>query len=132
MNPGGLEFGGAIIKMLGGLTLVLLLVLGLAFWVKRFSNLTHKFGNGSLLKMIAIHRIGPKHSIALFQIGNKAFVAGISPENISYLTDVAVEDLNYQDKSRETGRVMPEKSFKEKLRGMMTCSSAHAEKEIEA
>ncbi len=132
MNAQTVEFGTAILKMVGGLAVVLALVLGLAFFLKKLSNLSPKMGNDSLLRLISTHRIGPKQIIALYQVGSKAFLLGISQDNINFLTDISMEDLGVENKiSNSTGDIAG-KSFSAKLRTFMNFTAHKTEKEVEA
>ncbi len=132
MNGQAIEFGSAMAKMAGGLIIVLIMVIGLAVLLKRLTNIAPKFGDGSLLTMHSLHRIGPKQAIGLLQVGKKAFLIGISQENITYLTEVALEDLQNNTKNAERTGTHEDKSFADKLRSIMHYATIKGKKEIEA
>ena len=132
MNAQTIEFGSAIIKMIGGLAIVLTLVFALAFLLKKLSNMSPKIGDNALLKIISTHRIGPKQVIALYQVGNKAFLLGISQDNITFLTDIAIEDLELETGSQIIDKKITGKSFQEKLRTFMNFSIPKPKEETKA
>ncbi|RLB07109.1 MAG: flagellar biosynthetic protein FliO [Deltaproteobacteria bacterium] len=132
MNAQTIEFGSAIIKMIGGLAIVLTLVFALAFLLKKLSNMSPKIGDNALLKIISTHRIGPKQVIALYQVGNKAFLLGISQDNITFLTDIAIEDLELETGSQVMDKKIPGKNFQEKLRTFMNFSIPKPKEETKA
>ena len=132
MNTQTIEFGSAIIKMIGGLAIVLTLVFALAFLLKKLSNMSPKIGDNALLRIISTHRIGPKQVIALYQVGNKAFLLGISQDNITFLTDIAIEDLELETGSQVMDKKIPGKNFQEKLRTFMNFSIPKPKEETKA
>jgi len=132
MNAQTIEFGSAIIKMIGSLAIVLTLVFALAFLLKKLSNMSPKIGDNALLKIISTHRIGPKQVIALYQVGNKAFLLGISQDNITFLTDIAIEDLELETGSQVMDKKIPGKNFQEKLRTFMNFSIPKPKEETKA
>ena len=132
MNPQTIGFGSAVIRMLGGLAIVLSLVFALAYFLKRLSKLSVRNGDDKLLRVISTHRISPKQAIALYQVGNKAFLLGISQGNITFLTDIPLEELELKSTSTETSPKSFDNSFAERLRSLMNLSDTKAKKEIEA
>ncbi len=132
MNPQTIDFGSAVIRMVGGLAIVLSLVFALAYLLKRLSKLSAGNGDDKLLRVISTHRINPKQAIAIYQVGNKAFLLGISQENITFLTDIPLEELELKSTSTETSPKRFDNSFAERLRSLMNLSDTKAKKEIEA
>ncbi len=132
MNPETVQFGSAIIKMVGGLAVVLALVFGLAYFMRKLSGYSSLAGDGRLLKIISTHRIGPKQVIALYQVGNRALLLGISQDNITFLTDISIEDLEIEDNSAGSNRKISDTNFAEKLRGFMNFSIPGNKKEMKA
>ncbi len=132
MNPQTIDFGSAVIRMVGGLAIVLSLVFALAYFLKRLSKLSAGNGDDKLLRVISTHRINPKQAIAIYQVGNKAFLLGISQENITFLTDIPLEELELKSTSTETSPKRFDNSFAERLRSLMNLSDTKAKKEIEA
>ncbi len=132
MNPQTIDFGSAVIRMVGGLAIVLSLVFALAYFLKRLSKLSAGNGDDKLLRVISTHRINPKQAIAIYQVGNKAFLLGISQENITFLTDIPLEELELKSTSTETNPKRFDNSFAERLRSLMNLSDTKAKKEIEA
>ncbi len=132
MNPQTIDFGSAVIRMVGGLAIVLSLVFALAYFLKRLSKLSAGNGDDKLLRVISTHRINPKQAIAIYQVGNKAFLLGISQENITFLTDIPLKELELKSTSTETSPKRFDNSFAERLRSLMNLSDTKAKKEIEA
>ncbi len=132
MNLQTIDFGSAVIRMVGGLAIVLSLVFALAYFLKRLSKLSAGNGDDKLLRVISTHRINPKQAIAIYQVGNKAFLLGISQENITFLTDIPLEELELKSTSTETSPKRFDNSFAERLRSLMNLSDTKAKKEIEA
>lgn len=72
-----------LLKMTGGLLLVVLVILALAWLVKRF-NLNQQSQNG-LIRIIAGLSIGTRDRIVLLQIGEEQILVGLTPGRIEKL-----------------------------------------------
>jgi len=76
-----------LLKLTGGLLLVVLLILALAWLVKRF-NLNQQSGNG-LIRIIAGLSVGTRDRILLLQVGEEQILLGLTPGRIEKLHTLA-------------------------------------------
>ncbi|WP_020410463.1 flagellar biosynthetic protein FliO [Hahella ganghwensis] len=75
--------GGQIMQIFGALILVVLMILGIAWFSKRFTGLTPQ--NNQNLKTVAVLPVGSRERIALVQVGDRQILVGITPQQISTL-----------------------------------------------
>ncbi|MCP4875993.1 MAG: flagellar biosynthetic protein FliO [Gammaproteobacteria bacterium] len=72
-----------LLKLTGGLLLVVIIIFGLAWLVKKF-NLNQQSQNG-LIRIIAGLSIGARDRIVLLQIGEEQILVGLTPGRIEKL-----------------------------------------------
>lgn len=108
MEP--ISFFPALLKMISALALVLGIMIGLAFLVRRFFQQTGMATpDGSTITILAVKYLGPKSSIMIVDILGEVVVIGVSNQQMSYLTtlddEAALEKL--RSLNRQRGRGIP-------------------------
>lgn len=78
----------AALKMLGALALVLLLVWGLYFFVKRLTLKRSGQGGASLIRVLETRSVGVKKQLAVIDVMGDFFLLGISAEGLTLLSRI--------------------------------------------
>ena len=99
-TPSGVQ-GGQILEVVGALIIVVLAILGVAWFSKRFTGLTPHQHQG--LKTVAVLPVGTRERIALVQVGERQILVGITPQQISTLL-VLDEPLDFSQSGGEFAR----------------------------
>lgn len=95
------DAGGSIVQMLLGLTLVLAMLIGSLWLLKR---LTAPSGATSgLMRVVAGTAVGPRERVVLLEIGSTWLVLGVASGEVSMLAEVPRQDLPTTPKS-DAGR----------------------------
>lgn len=77
----------SLIKMLSSLVLVLALILGITFGVKRFlRSRFSQWKTAPLVQVLSTAYLGPKKEVSIISVGEQYLVVGITPNHISLLT----------------------------------------------
>ena len=93
VDPMGESLFPMITKLAVGLGLVIFLVWG-SVWLLRKSALGQKFGaSGNTIQVLERSFLGPKKSIYLVEIGGRVLALGVTEENIALLTEWQVGEL---------------------------------------
>ncbi len=96
----------AALKMAGVLALVLAVLLGLVYLLKKFSP---KFGRGALagreMDLLAQYRLGPKKTLAVVRVGKRLLLLGVTEASINLLTEIEDEEMIQRLSRGETGAV---------------------------
>jgi flagellar biosynthetic protein FliO len=78
------SFGLLLLKTAGVLGLIILLMLGTLFVVKKyFPKLIPRYGTTGHIKVIEKYMLSPKHSLVLVEIDGSKYIVGIGPQNIA-------------------------------------------------
>ncbi|MBN1547780.1 MAG: flagellar biosynthetic protein FliO [Syntrophaceae bacterium] len=106
-----ISFFPALLKMIAALALVLGIMIGLAFLVRRFFQQTGIAApDGSAISVLTVKHLGPKTSIMILDILGQAVVVGMSNQQMSYITTlddpVSLEKLQSLSRQRG-GQTMP-------------------------
>ena len=84
-----ISFFPALLKMISALALVLGIMIGLAFLVRRFFQQTGMATpDGSAITILTVKYLGPKSSIMIVDILGEVVVIGVSNQQMSYLTTI--------------------------------------------
>ena len=86
------SFAGSFVQMLAALALVLGLLLGLYWFMRKFTPGQIVGGKNSHLKVLGRLSLAPKRWVVLVEIGPKILALGMSDKDISLLT--IIEDEN--------------------------------------
>ena len=77
--------GGAIWRTVLSLVLVLVLIVGGSYWLRRFSPRGSPFRRAGGLEIIARNHINPKQSMCLVRVGSRLLLVGLSPNHMASL-----------------------------------------------
>lgn len=92
-----ISFFPALLKMIAALALVLGIMIGLAFLVRRFFQQTGlATPDGSAINILTVKYLGPKSSIMIVDILGQAVVIGMSNQQMSYIT--TLDDVDALEK----------------------------------
>jgi flagellar protein FliO/FliZ len=78
----------AIVKMLAALALVLAVLVGLYWFVRRFLPGQTPGTAGGGLRLVGRLPLGPKRGLALVEVAGRVLVVGLSEQNISLLATI--------------------------------------------
>ncbi len=83
-----------ILRTLGGLILVLGLLLGGLYALRRWGQKFIKGSNTGRIHVLERRYLGPKHSLLLVRVAEETLLLGLSPQGLTYLTAVGVEETS--------------------------------------
>lgn len=90
-GPGGLAVEpmsmGNVLSMISGLGVIILMIVGLAWLVKRFTH-TEGFAGGPI-KVIAGRSLGPRERVVVLEVGKEQILVGISQGRLVKLHELA-------------------------------------------
>lgn len=87
------SYSGHLLQTTLALLLVLCLIIGLAWALKRM-GVTPSGKRQSFYKFIAVQHLGPKEKIALVELGDTWLVLGITPHSINTLLSMPKDSLD--------------------------------------
>jgi flagellar protein FliO/FliZ len=102
----GGDIGPMLIKLVGALVLILLVIYGSVWLMKKFS-LNRGFGGGDLITVIDRRFLAPKQAVVLLKVGNKHLLVGATESSMSKLAELNPDELPNEKESRVGA---PEKS----------------------
>jgi flagellar biosynthetic protein FliO len=115
-----ISFFPALLKMISALALVLGIMIGLAYLVRRFFQQPGlAVPDGSAISILTVKYLGPKSSIMIVDILGQAVVIGMSNQQMSYIKTIdsadALEKLKILSRQRgsQTKPVDPLGRYKE-------------------
>jgi flagellar biogenesis protein FliO len=79
------DYGFQIIKVFGGLALVLALLFAVLYGIKMLPQWTRKPGTETWIQILAQRAFGPKHYLLVVKVQNQLFLLGISPQGMHLL-----------------------------------------------
>ncbi len=82
------SFFSALLKMLFALAIVLGLLIGSVYFLKRFMAPAGVDPEGQLIRILATRSLGPKSSILVVDIMGKVVALGVTGSQISTITDL--------------------------------------------
>jgi len=100
---------GQLANLLGGLILILVLIFGLSWFVKRFSQ--GGFMQNPVFKVVASMPLGTRERLMLVAVGNKQILLGVTATQIS--------NLHVFDEPVVIGREEPGSDFSQKLMAIL-------------
>jgi|GEM_PF-763501 len=104
-------------NLLGGLALILLLIYGLSWFVKRFSQ--GGFMQNSTIKMLSAMPLGTRERLMLVDVGGKQMLLGVTATQINTL-HVFDEPVMHAEKNNQTSSQAPSASdFSQKLMAIL-------------
>nr|HPJ97396.1 flagellar biosynthetic protein FliO [Syntrophales bacterium] len=119
METETISFFPALLKMIAALALVLGIMIGLAFLVRRFFQQAGLAApDGSAINILTVKYLGPKSSIMIVDILGQAVVIGVTNQQMSYITTiddaVSLDRLKTMNRQRgtKTMRIDPVDHYK--------------------
>lgn len=85
------DAGGSIVQMLVGLAIVLAMLVGSLWLLKRLS--LPRGGASGLLRVIAGTPVGPRERVVVLEIGSTWLVLGVAPGQVSTLAEVPRQEM---------------------------------------
>lgn len=85
------------LKSFGALAVVIAVLCGAAFALKRWG---HRFAGGSnkaLIHVLERRYLGPKHSLLLVRVAEDTLLLGLSPQGLSFLASVDTANVPFSD-----------------------------------
>jgi flagellar protein FliO/FliZ len=83
------SFFWSFVKMLASLTLVIGLMIGALYLLKRYVYKSPAAAGGtSLIRVVASHHLGPKNSLVLVEVLGQIVLLGVSGQQVSNLTAI--------------------------------------------
>jgi len=80
------------LKTAGMLLIVLALLIGVLYVMKRFSFFQRESTGELLIRVLSTKHLSPKERIEVIEISGERIVVGISPNNITFLTKLKDSD----------------------------------------
>ncbi|QWD71798.1 flagellar biosynthetic protein FliO [Polynucleobacter sp. UB-Raua-W9] len=94
------ESDGSPFRVILGLILVLGLIAGLAWAMKKLNHA--KIGNQSVAKIVGGVSVGPRERVVVVEIGGNWVVVGVASGQVNSLANFKVSDLDFSDGYEET------------------------------
>lgn len=92
-GPASAGMGGAMVRLLVGLVIVVALVVGLWMLLKRLQRGRYPgVAGGGAIEVLATTPLGPNRALHLVRVGGQRFLVGVTEQSVSPLTPVADED----------------------------------------
>jgi flagellar biosynthetic protein FliO len=91
---------GGPFRVILGLLLVLALIAGLAWAMKKLNHA--KIGNQSVAKIVGGVSVGPRERVVVVEIGGNWVVVGVASGQVNTLANFKVSDLDFSDGYEET------------------------------
>ncbi|MBW2015420.1 MAG: flagellar biosynthetic protein FliO [Deltaproteobacteria bacterium] len=83
------DFGGAALKMVGSLILVLGLILLFSYWLKRLrTGGLWSSRNMPSLRLLGTLSLAPKRALALVEVCGHWYVLGLGTENVTLISEI--------------------------------------------
>lgn len=94
----GTGFGSSLMptafKMICALVIVLLLVYGCIYLLKRLSGQRHHGGGRNLLQVIETVHVAPKKTISLVRVAGRSVLVGVTENSMTALTELDQEETS--------------------------------------
>jgi flagellar biosynthetic protein FliO len=84
----GSELGMASLKMIGSLMIVLGLIIGLFYALKRLRFRTFQAGPTRQMRLITTLNLAPKRALALVELNDQWFIIGVGAESVRLITQM--------------------------------------------
>jgi len=87
-------FLSSLVKMLVALAIVLGMMIGTMYFIKKILHSTSPAMNsGSLIKILASRYLGPKNSILVVDVAGQIIVVGLSNQQMNVLTTISDKEV---------------------------------------
>lgn len=84
------DFAGSLVQMLFGLALVIALLFGCLWIIRRLSA---RRGGAAAIQVLGAAAVGPRERVVLVQLGEQVLVLGVAPGSVSKLHEMKRDDL---------------------------------------
>ena len=84
----GSELGMASLKMIGSLMIVLGLIIGLFYALKRLRFRAFQSGPTRQMRLITTLNLAPKRALALVELNDQWFIIGVGAESVRLITQM--------------------------------------------
>jgi len=79
----------SLLRSASMLCLVLAVLIGILYWVKRLLNNQGRYPERGYIKMLSSYHLAPKERIVLLDVLGEKILVGITPQNINCLTKIS-------------------------------------------
>ena len=98
----------SLMPMLGGLVLILVIIFGLAYVFKRFTNFNPASKN---IKVLETQIIGAKEKLMIVRVKEQSFLIGVTGTNISQLGELNPQDKFGSEAAEQASRTNKQADF---------------------
>ena len=84
------DFAGSLVQMLFGLALVIALLFGCLWIIRRLSA---RRGGAAALQVLGAAAVGPRERVVLVQLGEQVLVLGVAPGSVTKLHEMKGDEL---------------------------------------
>jgi len=106
-GEGSINMGKTVGKMIGYLLLVIIMILGLVYFLKRFVyNRKDVLGKNSAIRILSSTYVAQKKSLLLVEVLDKLLILSVTDNNMNFVTELSREEYNAyinKYKDRESG-----------------------------
>jgi flagellar protein FliO/FliZ len=106
--------GGAVVQWFIGLLIVLVIIVGSSWLLRRYGNISSNAGKG--LKILGGVSVGSREKVLLLQAGKKQIIIGVAPGRVSMLHVLDEEDIALSSEPKKQENEMNEVSFSDHLK----------------
>jgi flagellar protein FliO/FliZ len=85
-----LDFGSSVGQMLFGLVVVIALLFGCLWLIRRLSATR---GSGAAIKLLGAAAVGPRERVVLVELGEQVLVLGVAPGSVTKLHEMPRDQL---------------------------------------
>ncbi len=83
-----MDFGAQIVRVFGGLFLVLAVLACAVLVMKKLGHYVHKPSVGDVLEVVSRHYLDPKNSLLVVRVYGERFLVGLSPQGLQMLASL--------------------------------------------
>jgi flagellar protein FliO/FliZ len=80
------DMGSSVVQLLAGLAIVLILLMGSLWLLKRLSN--PRGQAAGLMRVVAGTAVGPRERVVILEVGSSWIVLGVAPGQVSTLAEI--------------------------------------------
>ena len=84
------DFAGSLVQMLFGLALVIALLFGCLWIIRRLSA---RRGGAAAIQVLGAAAVGPRERVVLVQLGEQVLVLGVAPGSVTKLHEMKRDEL---------------------------------------
>ncbi len=89
-----MDFALQALKTFGALGVVVAVLLGASFALKRWGHRFTKGSDKAWIHVVERRYLGPKHSLLLVRVAEETLLLGLSPQGLSFLASVDAADTS--------------------------------------